>query len=55
MPATTEPPMHDRHLLHEFMTGQSHREFARRDRRMRLLIQIGIGAMVVLAVGQMFI
>jgi hypothetical protein len=47
--------MHDRHLLHEFMTGQTHREFARRERRMRLVIQLGIGTMLVLGIGQLFI
>jgi len=47
--------MSNRHLLHEFMTGKSHAEAARRDRQIQTFIQLGIGTMVVLAIGQFFI
>lgn len=46
--------MHDRHILHDFMTGKSREEFARNDRRMLRLIRIAIAAMVVVAIGQWF-
>jgi hypothetical protein len=44
--------MSDRHLLHEFMTGKSHADSARRERQIQVFIQIGIGAVVLLAIGQ---
>ena len=47
--------MSDRHLLHEFMTGKSHADSARRERQIQVFIQIGIGAVVVLAIGQFLI
>jgi hypothetical protein len=51
----TEPAMSDRHLLHEFMTGKSHADSTRRERQIQTFIQLGIGAMVVLAIGLFFI
>ncbi|WP_168202958.1 MULTISPECIES: hypothetical protein [unclassified Tardiphaga] len=47
--------MSDRHLLHEFMTGKSHAQFARGERRIQAFIQFGICAMVVVAIGLFFI
>jgi hypothetical protein len=47
--------MSDRHLLHEFMTGKSHADSARRERQIQAFIQCGIGIMVVLAIVQFFI
>jgi len=47
--------MSDRHLLHEFMTGKSHADSARRERQIEAFIRLGIGAVVVLAIGQFFI
>lgn len=47
--------MSDRHLLHEFMTGKSLAESARRERQIQAFIRLGIGTMVVLAIGQFFI
>lgn len=47
--------MSDRHLLHEFMTGKSHADFARRERQIQVFIQFGIGMMVVLAIGLVLI
>ena len=47
--------MSDRHLLHEFMTGKSHAESARRERQIQTFIRLGIGAVVVLAIGQFFL
>ncbi len=47
--------MSDRHLMHEFMTSKSHADSARRERQIQTFIQLGIGAMVVLAIGQFFI
>jgi hypothetical protein len=47
--------MHDRHILHDFMTGKSRDEFARTDRRMLRLIRVAIGAIVVVAIVQLLI
>ena len=47
--------MSDRHLLHEFMTGKSHAASARRERQIQAFIQLGIGAVVLLAIAQFFI
>lgn len=47
--------MSDRHLLHEFMTGKSHAQSARRERQIQTFIRIGIGMTVLLAIGQFFI
>ncbi|MDB5656406.1 MAG: hypothetical protein JWQ94_4019 [Tardiphaga sp.] len=47
--------MSDRHLLHEFMTGKAHADSARRDRQIQTFIRLGIGVMVVLAIGQFFL
>ena len=55
MRSETEPAMSDRHLLHEFMTGKSHADSARRERQIEAFIRLGIGAVVVLAIGQFFI
>jgi hypothetical protein len=47
--------MSDRHLLHEFMTGKSQADSARRERQIQVFIELGIGVVVVLAIGQFFI
>jgi hypothetical protein len=47
--------MTHRHLLHEFMTGQSQAKAARRERQIQTFIRLGIGAVMLLAIGQFFI
>ena len=47
--------MTQRHLLHEFMTGRSQAEAARRERQIQSFIRLGIGGVVLLAIGQFFI